>query len=91
MFFILHMRTIAPKLGAFDPDQTVYWRAVAGTERIVTLPLLSATCFLVPSLLSDWLSPRFKNSFDYIWDYRLWYFLGYLGLGVSVGLIALFR
>jgi hypothetical protein len=55
------------------------------------LPLAAIGCFVFPERLKWWLSPRPPPEFEYLLTESFWYFLGYVLLALSVGVLLLFR
>ena len=77
----------APTMGWVRP----YSPAGTGLVVIYGLPLAAIACFLMPRRLMYWLSPRPGPLYEYLLTESFWYLAGYVLLGLSVGLLLLFR
>lgn len=94
IYVVSHQERFLPGLAAATQgghDGVHFPRASRGLLLIYGLPLAAAACFIAPERLKWWLSPRTPPDYDYLLGEPFWYLIGYLLVGISAGLFALFR
>jgi hypothetical protein len=92
IYMIAHLSSLLPGL-ELAPSQVPIRASKIGTGWLVIfgLPLLAIGCFLFPTQLMWWLSPRTPPDYDYLLTEGFWYLLGYALLALSFGVLSLFR
>jgi len=91
IFLLAHRSSLLPGLEFTSVHTAIYGKQGTGWLIVLGLPLTAIACFLIPTQLMWWLSPRTPPDYDYLLTEGFWYAVGYALLALSVGLLSLFR
>ena len=94
VYIVFHQERVLPGLAAADrglPGALLAPRLSRGLLVVYGLPLAAIVCFILPTRLMWWLSPRPPPEYDYLLREPFWYFIGYVLVGISAAVFALFR
>jgi hypothetical protein len=91
-YLITHLSSLLPGLD-FTPIgfPAIGNKSGVGFLIVLGLPLVSVACFLLPTHLMWWFSPRTPPDYEYLLTEGFWYLVGYVLLALSLGLFSLFR
>ncbi len=97
VYGVTHLQSFLPGLAAAAQEGSGVLRPSRpsrlsrGLLVIYGLPLAGIACFIFRRRLMWWLSPRPPPEFEYLLKEPFWYLVGYVLVGLSVGVLLLFR
>jgi hypothetical protein len=94
LYVCFHISRVLPNLAIVENSDVGHMpiaRASRGLLVVYGLPICAIACFLFPTHLKWWLSPRTRPLEDYLLTEGVWYVIGYGLLLLSIAVMMLFR